>query len=156
RLVREGRLRPVPPEESGDGLPVTYHDPCYLGRHNQVYAPPRDLLDAVPGVERREMPRHSERSFCCGAGGARMWMEENIGTRVNQSRTAEAVETGAARIATGCPFCRVMLSDGITAQQADGTAGEDVEVVDVSQLLLEAVRRGQRDDAGVATTSDAG
>jgi Fe-S oxidoreductase len=88
------------------------------------------------------MPRSGRTSFCCGAGGARMWMEERIGTRVNLERTAEAVATGAERIATACPFCRVMLGDGVTQHQADGRAGEDVEVVDVAQLLLESVRRG--------------
>ena len=87
------------------------------------------------------MPRNSERSFCCGAGGARMWMEENTGERINLNRTNEAVETGADQIATGCPFCRVMLSDGLTAKQADGSAREEVEVLDVAQLLLASVKR---------------
>jgi Fe-S oxidoreductase len=146
RLVREGRLRPVAPVDGDGARPITYHDPCYLGRHNQVYEPPRELLGALPGNELREMPRHGNRSFCCGAGGARMWMEERIGTRINLARTTEAIETGAQRIATACPFCTVMLSDGVTQQQAEGTAGENVEVVDVALLLLEAVRRG--DQAG--------
>jgi Fe-S oxidoreductase len=149
RLVREGRLTPVaPPEGSVGGRTLTYHDPCYLGRHNQVYAPPRDLLAAIPGATLAEMPRHGSRSFCCGAGGARMWMEEKIGTRINVNRTEEAVQTlqlaGAGdrgAIATGCPFCRVMLSDGLTGMQADGSAAESVEVLDVAQLLLESVRR---------------
>jgi Fe-S oxidoreductase len=87
------------------------------------------------------MPRNRTKSFCCGAGGARMWMEEKIGTRINLNRTTEAVGTGADKIATGCPFCRVMLSDGLTAQQADGSAREEVEVADVSQLLLASVKR---------------
>ena len=99
---------------------ITYHDPCYLGRHNQVYAPPRELLQVLPGASYVEMERSAERSFCCGAGGARMWMEENIGERININRTKEAVATGADQIAVGCPFCRVMLSDGLTAEQADG------------------------------------
>ena len=97
---------------------ITYHDPCYIGRHNGVYAPPRELLQVLPGAEFVEMERNSERSFCCGAGGARMWMEENIGERINVNRTTEAVGTGADQIAVGCPFCRVMLSDGLTAAQA--------------------------------------
>ncbi len=144
QLVRERRLVPVadPAANGAGGLPVTYHDPCYLGRHNGVYAPPRELIGAVPGLELREMPRHGDRSFCCGAGGARMWMEEQIGTRINETRTAEALGTGAERIAIACPFCRVMLSDGLTAAQAAGTAPETTQVVDVSQLLLDAVRRG--------------
>jgi hypothetical protein len=120
---------------------VTYHDPCYLGRHNQVYTPPRELLQVVPGAQFTEMERNSERSFCCGAGGARMWMEESIGERINSNRTAEAVGTGADQIAVGCPFCRVMLSDGLTKMQAEGTAREEVEVLDVAQLLLAGVHR---------------
>ena len=118
---------------------ITYHDPCYIGRHNGVYSPPRELLQVLPGAELVEMERNSERSFCCGAGGARMWMEENIGERINENRTNEAVGTGADQIAVGCPFCRVMLSDGLTAAQAKGTAREEVEVLDVAQMLLASV-----------------
>jgi len=149
RLVREKRLTPVARPDQADtsgvastASTVTYHDPCYLGRHNGVYAPPRELLGALPGVEMREMPRSGEKSFCCGAGGARMWMEEKLGTRINLNRTEEALATGADRIAIGCPFCRVMLSDGLTEKQAEGASAE-VEVVDVAQMLLAAVRRGQ-------------
>jgi Fe-S oxidoreductase len=107
-----------------------------------VYEPPRELLAVIPGATFKEMPRNTERSFCCGAGGARMWMEEKIGERINLNRTTEAVETGAESIAVGCPFCRIMLSDGLTTMQAQGSAGEGVQVQDVAQLLLEAVRRG--------------
>ena len=156
RLVREGRLTPVAPVDGSiAGRTITFHDPCYLGRHNQVYDPPRELIGALPGVTFAEMPRSRERSFCCGAGGARMWMEEKIGTRINGNRTEEALTTlaaadgssngaggGSHAIATGCPFCRVMLTDGLTAKQADGAAPETTEVLDVSQLLLESVRRG--------------
>jgi Fe-S oxidoreductase len=151
RLVREKKLVPVarPAEVPGKSSnknaastaeSVTYHDPCYLGRHNGVYAPPRELIGALPGVELKEMERTKEKSFCCGAGGARMWMEEKLGTRINVNRTEEAIGTGAERIAIGCPFCRVMLSDGLTAAQSEGR-GEDVEVVDVAQMLLAAVKR---------------
>jgi Fe-S oxidoreductase len=146
RLVREGRLTPIPPQAGSgeaDGKKITYHDPCFIGRHNQVYEPPRELLGALPGTTFEEMPRNAERAFCCGAGGARMWMEENIGERINLNRTREAVATGADQIAVGCPFCRVMLSDGLTAEQADGKAREEVEVLDVAQLLLTAVKREQ-------------
>ncbi|MGL5811282.1 MAG: heterodisulfide reductase-related iron-sulfur binding cluster [Nocardioides sp.] len=139
RLVREGRLTPIGSPD-GSARSITYHDPCFLGRHNQVYSPPRELISAVPGIDFTEMPRHSERSFCCGAGGARMWMEESIGERINANRTAEAVATGASAIAVGCPFCRVMLSDGLTAAQASGEAPESVEVLDVAQLLLASVK----------------
>jgi Fe-S oxidoreductase len=156
RLVRDKRLVPVARPADRPGMStakdaastaesVTYHDPCYLGRHNGVYSPPRELIGALPGVEYREMERSGERSFCCGAGGARMWMEEKLGTRINTNRTEEALGTGAERIAIGCPFCRVMLSDGLTAKQAedDGGAAQGVEVVDVAQMLLAAVRRGE-------------
>ena len=142
RLVREGKLTPVASSATTPSRSITYHDPCYLGRHNQVYSPPRELLDIIPNAELKEMPRNSERSFCCGAGGARMWMEEKIGERINVNRTTEAVETGADQIATGCPFCRMMLSDGLTAKQADGSAREEVEVIDIAQMLLASVKRG--------------
>ncbi|WP_299449700.1 (Fe-S)-binding protein [uncultured Serinicoccus sp.] len=154
RLVREKRLTPVSRPDAADTVgaastaeSVTYHDPCYLGRHNQVYAPPRELIGALPGVQLTEMPRHGEKSFCCGAGGARMWMEEKLGTRINLNRTEEALATGADRIAIGCPFCRVMLSDGLTQKQAEG-AREEVEVVDVAQMLLAAVRRADQEQPG--------
>jgi Fe-S oxidoreductase len=148
RLVREGKLTPVAESAgsangsaNGAGRSITYHDPCYLGRHNQVYSPPRELLSIIPNTELAEMPRNSERSFCCGAGGARMWMEENTGERINLNRTTEAVETGADQIAVGCPFCRVMLSDGLTSLQSSGKAREEVEVLDVAQMLLASVKR---------------
>ncbi len=147
RLVREGKLTPVAPVESSvAGRTITYHDPCFLGRHNQVYEAPRELLGAIPGATVAEMPRHGKQSFCCGAGGARMWMEETIGTRINASRTDEALTViesngGSGAIATACPFCRVMLSDGLTAAQGEGR-GEQAEVLDVAQLLLAGVERG--------------
>jgi Fe-S oxidoreductase len=152
RLVREGKLTPVAAAD-GPKKSITYHDPCYLGRHNQVYSPPRELLQVIPNAELTEMPRNSERSFCCGAGGAQMWMEEKIGERINVNRTTEAVGTGADQIAVGCPFCRVMLSDGLTAMQADGSAREEVEVLDVAQLLLASVKRN---DAPAPAGSGAG
>jgi Fe-S oxidoreductase len=124
------------------GQSVTYHDPCYLGRHNGIYAPPRELLGALPGVELAEMPRSGQNSFCCGAGGARMWMEEKLGARINTTRTQEALATGADRIAVGCPFCHVMLSDGLTQHQSETGTHENVQVIDVAQMLLAAVRRG--------------
>jgi Fe-S oxidoreductase len=144
RLVREKRLVPVAPV-SGEvsQRKVTYHDPCYLGRHNKVYAPPRELVAAIPGVEYAEMPRNQDRGFCCGAGGARMWMEEKLGTRVNTNRTQEAIDTGASAIAVGCPFCRIMISDGVAELQADREQPDQVQVQDVSQMLLAAVKRGQ-------------
>ncbi len=140
RLVRDGRLTPIADGTGAAKRSITYHDPCFLGRHNQVYSPPRELLQVLPGAEYVEMERSAERSFCCGAGGARMWMEERIGERINENRTREAVATGADQIAVGCPFCRVMLDDGLTAAQSRGEAGEAVEVLDVAQMLLASVK----------------
>jgi len=139
KLVREGKLVPVSVPESGL-TDVTYHDPCYLGRHNEIYEEPRELVGAA-GLKLSEMPRHGDRSFCCGAGGARMWMEEKIGKRVNLERVDEALGTGAEKIATGCPFCRVMFSDGLTQRQNEDQ-GAGVEILDVSQMLLASVKRG--------------
>jgi Fe-S oxidoreductase len=136
RLVDEGRLTPVTPVE---GL-VTYHDPCYLGRHNKVYTPPRDVLARVEGLRSQEMHRCKERGFCCGAGGARMWMEETIGKRVNIERVDEALSLDPDIVSTACPFCLVMLSDGVTAKKQTGEAREETEVVDVSQLLVRAIK----------------
>jgi Fe-S oxidoreductase len=133
RLVRDKKLVPVAPVSQN----VTYHDPCYLGRHNKVYEAPRDLIGAS-GAALKEMPRHAETGLCCGAGGARMWMEEHIGKRVNHERVDEALTTDATKIATGCPFCRVMMTDGVTDRQDEGR-GEGVEVLDVAQLLLGAL-----------------
>jgi Fe-S oxidoreductase len=127
QLVREGKLTPITKSTKS----VTYHDPCYLGRHNEIYEPPRELLEAT-GVKISEMPRNKDRSFCCGAGGGRMWMEEKIGTRINLNRVDEAIATGAKEIAVACPFCRVMVSDGVSAQAPDGGP----EVLDVAQRLL--------------------
>jgi Fe-S oxidoreductase len=129
RLIAEGRLRPT---EEVSAL-VTYHDPCYLGRHNGVYDEPRTVLDAVPGVRRVEMPRHRERGFCCGAGGSRMWMEEHLGKRINGERTDEAAATGAEVLGVGCPYCLVMLDDGARDR------GGDLEVKDVAQVVAESV-----------------
>ena len=130
-LIKEGRLQPSPHKSDKK---LTYHDPCYLGRHNQIYAPPRELLQAS-GCDVEEMPRNQERSFCCGGGGGRMWMEEKIGTRINLNRVDEAIDTGAAEVAVACPFCRVMVGDGMVARQSD------VEVLDVAQILLRSVKQ---------------
>jgi len=129
QLVREKRLVPI----NKSTTTMTYHDPCYLGRHNEIYEPPRELLGAT-GVTITEMPRNKERSFCCGAGGGRMWMEEKIGTRINLNRVDEAIATGAQEIAVACPFCRVMTGDGVIARDSK------VEVLDVAQALLRSVK----------------
>ena len=133
-LVASGRLVPVKDTDAS----VTYHDPCYLGRHNRVFTPPRELIDAMGG-KRIEMERHGERSFCCGAGGARMWMEEKIGQPINKNRGDEAIATGASTVAVACPFCSVMLNDAVTSRQQEGQA-EGMEVRDVATLLLDRVR----------------
>ncbi|WP_250447792.1 (Fe-S)-binding protein, partial [Actinotalea sp. C106] len=142
RLVTDGRLTPTTrPDDDASAGTVTYHDPCFLGRHNQIYTPPRDLIGALPGVTLTEMPRTQERSFCCGGGGARVWMEESTGTRISTDRATEALDTGARTIATGCPFCTVMLTDGVAAASAAGagTGQGPVEVVDVAIMLRDAV-----------------
>jgi Fe-S oxidoreductase len=136
-LVEEGRLTPISPI---DQL-VTYHDPCYLGRHNKVYTPPREVLASVPGLRTQEMHRCKERGFCCGAGGARMWMEEKIGKRINVERIDEALGLDPDVVSTACPYCLVMLGDAVNTKKQDGEAREDVEVLDVSQLLIRSVRR---------------
>jgi Fe-S oxidoreductase len=132
-LIKEGRLKPSPHKSEKK---LTYHDPCYLGRHNQIYAPPRELLEAS-GCDVEEMPRNKERSFCCGGGGGRMWMEEKLGTRINLNRVDEAIETGAQEVAVACPFCRIMVGDGMVARQSD------VEVLDVAQVLLRSVKAAE-------------
>ncbi|MER7043921.1 (Fe-S)-binding protein [Streptomyces jumonjinensis] len=135
-LIDEGRLTPVTPVE---GL-ITYHDPCYLGRHNKVYTPPREIMSAVPGLRQQEMHRHKERGFCCGAGGARMWMEERIGKRINTERVDEALSLNPDIVSTACPFCLVMLTDSVNGKKNEGTAKESLKVVDVAQLLLDSVK----------------
>ena len=132
-LIKEGRLKPSPHKSEAK---LTYHDPCYLGRHNQIYAPPRELLEAS-GCDITEMPRNQERSFCCGGGGGRMWVEETIGTRINLARVDEALATGATEVAVACPFCRIMVTDGVQARESD------VQVLDVAQVLLRSVKGGE-------------
>ena len=129
-LVKEGKLKTSPHKADQK---ITFHDPCYLGRHNQIYAPPRELLEAS-GCDVEEMPRNQERSFCCGGGGGRMWMEETLGSRINLNRVDEAIATGVPEVAVACPFCRIMVGDGMTARQSD------VEVLDVAQVLLRSVK----------------
>jgi Fe-S oxidoreductase len=128
-LVAEGRLAPGSMDTT-----VTYHDPCYLGRHNRVFDEPRHVLDAVPGLRQIEMRRHREKGFCCGAGGARMWMEENLGKRINLERTDEALSTGANVISTACPYCFIMIDDAVKDRQRE----DEVRVLDLSQVVEES------------------
>src|SRR5262249_14098001 len=135
RLLADGKLTPVNPVEEK----ITYHDPCFLGRHNKVFSPPREIMEQMPGVRAQEMHRCKERGFCCGAGGARMWMEERIGKRINIERIDEALGTGPDTISTACPYCLVMLGDAISAKKSSGEASESLEIVDVASLLARSV-----------------
>jgi Fe-S oxidoreductase len=119
---------------------VTYHDSCYPGRHNDVYLAPRKVIGSLAGIDIVEMPRNGTRGMCCGAGGARMWMEEHVGKNVNVERAQEALGTGATRVAVACPFCYVMLEDGVKGEGRD----EDVKVQDIAEILVEAIERGER------------
>jgi Fe-S oxidoreductase/nitrate reductase gamma subunit len=144
-LVADGRL-----SLEGASLEerVTYHDSCYLGRHNDVYLAPRKVIGSLAGIDIVEMPRNGTRGMCCGAGGARMWMEEHVGKKVNDERSQEALATGASRIAVACPFCYVMMEDGVKGQGRD----EDVKVQDIAEVLLDAVERGASAPASASFT----
>ncbi|MCU1358080.1 MAG: putative iron-sulfur protein, partial [Acidimicrobiales bacterium] len=123
---------------------VVYHDSCYLGRHNDVYMSPRNVIGSLAGIEVVEASANGTKGMCCGAGGARMWMEETIGTKVNDARSEQLVETGASRVATACPFCYIMIDDGVKGLGKD----EDVKVADIAMHLLEAIEKGEADGVG--------
>ena len=130
---------------------VVYHDSCYLGRHNDVYLAPRRVIGSLAGVEIVEAPRNGTNGLCCGAGGARMWMEENTGKKINDERAQELIATGASRIATACPFCYIMLDDGVKAQ---GIEEDEVKVADISIHLIEALERGESTPDPVPSPGD--
>ena len=132
-LLGQGRLS-VPTKENGKPKKIAYHDPCYLGRHNDIYLAPRNVIGASGDIEVVEMPRHGTRALCCGAGGARFWMEEQTGKKVNIERAEEALATEADEIAVACPFCFVMLDDGVKELGRD-----DVKVRDLAMILAEGV-----------------
>jgi Fe-S oxidoreductase len=141
RLIAEGRLRPEA-AEGLSGAAVTFHDPCYLARWNGVTEAPRQALAAVPGVRLREMPRNRRQGFCCGAGGGRFWLEENLGTRVNQARVAEAAATlgeAGGVVATGCPFCLTMVKDGVNETGRE----ETVRVLDLAEIVAAGLPGGR-------------
>ncbi len=119
---------------------VVYHDSCYLGRHNDVYMAPRNVIGKLGGIDIVEAGRNGTKGMCCGAGGARMWMEETTGTKVNDARSAELVETGASRVATACPFCYIMIDDGVKGL---GKEEDQVKVADIAMHLLEAIEHGE-------------
>ncbi|MEE8600194.1 (Fe-S)-binding protein [Euzebya tangerina] len=156
QLIVDGKLSP---QRSGDGQRVTFHDPCYLGRHNEIYEEPRSLLSSVDGVETVEMGRSRNQSFCCGAGGAKFFMEE-VGERVNLNRVDEAITTLRDAppvageppqdvVAVACPFCKNMLEDGANDRVSDGVLSEgEVQVLDVAQVLAQTFLPDAPDDGG--------
>jgi Fe-S oxidoreductase len=148
-LLRDGRLR-IGEDGAAAAGSVTFHDSCYMARYNGVVAAPRDVLGAVPGLELREMEKSGKNTFCCGAGGGRMWMEETRGTRINAERTRQALETGASTVATSCPFCMTMIKDGLADAAAEAAApgapdvapGSTPGVVsarDISEILADVI-----------------
>jgi Fe-S oxidoreductase/nitrate reductase gamma subunit len=148
-LVRDGRL-----SLAGASLEerVTYHDSCYLGRHNDVYLAPRRVVGSLAGIDLVEMPRNGTKAMCCGAGGARMWMEETTGKKVNTERSQEAIATGASRIAVACPFCYVMFDDGVKGEGKD----EEVRVQDIAEILWEAIENQGASTAPAGSTFTTG
>jgi Fe-S oxidoreductase/nitrate reductase gamma subunit len=131
-LIKKGKLHLTKKDAA-----ITYHDSCYLGRYNDIYQPPREILKNIPGLKLLEPKRNKERSFCCGAGGGRMWMEETSGPRINQNRAEDILQTGAKLAATACPYCLTMLEDGLKALNI-----ENIKALDISEILLEALSTG--------------
>jgi Fe-S oxidoreductase len=130
---------------------VVYHDSCYLGRYNDVYEPPREILKRIPGVELVEPDYWTKtRGLCCGAGGAQMWMEEQNQNRVNVKRTLQLVDTGARTVASACPFCMTMLTDGLKSQSLE----DKIRQMDVAELLEQSciVEQGEGTAPVVAHT----
>jgi Fe-S oxidoreductase len=130
-LIREERITLKYPVADK----ITLHDACYLGRYNQVYQPPRDICQAVPGVQLKETERNQEKGFCCGGGGGRMWLHENIGENINVVRAQEIAATGADLIGTACPYCLVMLDDGVKSLEMEKTP----KVADVIDIVADAL-----------------
>ena len=137
-LIGQGKLKLT---KSVDKV-ITYHDSCYLGRANEVYEEPRQILRAIPGLKMVEMERNHIRSFCCGAGGGRMWMEEKLGTRINQERTDQALKTQAQMVGTACPYCLTMLGDGIKEKGLE----ETLTAVDLAELVEQCLEKPQAEE----------
>jgi Fe-S oxidoreductase len=138
-LLGAGRLATLVGADGAAARRITFHDACYLARYNGVIRAPRDVLGAVPGIELIEMERHGRQSFCCGAGGGRMWMEEARGTRINAERARQAVATGAQAVAVGCPFCMTMLGDGLAG---DATNEAGMTTLDLAEILAPVATAG--------------
>jgi Fe-S oxidoreductase len=131
---------------------IVYHDSCYLGRHNDVYLAPRKVIGSLAGIEVVEASRNGTKGMCCGAGGARMWMEEHTGKQVNVERSQELLATGATRIATACPFCYIMIDDGV---KGEGVEEDQVKVADIAMHLVEALEAGEKEtQVGAPTLED--
>jgi Fe-S oxidoreductase len=147
RLLEEGRLQPaVAGERAAPARTVTLHDSCYLARYNGVVREPREILNVLPGIDLREMDRTGRDTFCCGAGGGRMWMEETVGTRINVERTRQAVATGAEAVVTECPFCMVMIRDGLN----ESSGGTRMAAIDLAELLADRLSGHTSGEAATA------
>jgi Fe-S oxidoreductase len=129
--IKEGKIKPTYPVNER----VTYHDSCYLGRYNEVYDPPREILKSLPGVELVEMERNRESAMCCGAGGGMMWMEENAGSRVNVARTEQAIRVNPTVISSACPYCLTMMSDGTKAKEVE----DQISTFDIVELVERSI-----------------
>jgi Fe-S oxidoreductase/nitrate reductase gamma subunit len=151
QLIEEGRITLDPESQIARGK-VTYHDPCYLGRYNGEYDAPRGVVNALPGAELVEMRRNRNKSFCCGGGGGRMFMEETRGTRINRNRVTEAISTGAEVLCAACPFCMTMFEDGIRGEGAE----ETFQVKDIAELVAASMVKPNTPDDTVPATVDAG
>ncbi|MCZ7677363.1 MAG: (Fe-S)-binding protein [Sandaracinaceae bacterium] len=147
KLIGEGKLRPTRSVKAK----VVYHDSCYLGRYNAVYDSPRAVLESIPGVTLVEAEYwNRERGLCCGAGGANMWKEEEPGkTRVNTKRTLQLLDSGADTVASACPFCKTMITDGVKAEEKE----EEIATLDIAQMLERAIDF-DRSDAEVADAAE--
>jgi len=130
-LIKQGRLK----LKNSLDEKITYHDACYLGRHNDIYNEPRQVVKALPEAQLAEMARRRSRSFCCGAGGGHMWMEETVGSRISEMRTEQALDTKSSILATACPFCLQMFEDGIKAKEAS----ETIRALDIAELVAQAI-----------------